>query len=198
MTEPTLTERVTILEQKVNEFASLPSRVAGVELQIVHLRDEVQVGFSAVRQEMAVMRDDLRSELHRGLHGIRGELNGVRGELDGIHGTLNGVRGELDGIHGTLNGVRGELDGIHGTLSGVRGELDGIHGTLNGVRGELDGIHGTLSGVRGELDGIRGELNGLRGLRAEIREGDEETRRFMRVLHEDLIARIVALGNARR
>ena len=72
MTEPTLTERVTILEQKVNEFASLPSRVAGVELQIVHLRDEMQVGFSAVRQEMAVMRDDLRTELHRELHGIRG------------------------------------------------------------------------------------------------------------------------------
>ena len=169
MTEPTLTERVTILEQKVNEFASLPSRVAGVELQIVQLRDEMQGGFSAVRQEMAVLRDDLRSELHRELHGIREELGGIRGEL---------------------NGVRGELNGIHGRLSGVRGELDGIHGTLSGVRAELDGI-------RGELDGIRGELNGLRGLRAEIREGDEETRRFMRVLHEDLIVRIAALGDAR-
>jgi chromosome segregation ATPase len=155
MTEPTLTERVTILEQKVNEFASLPSRVAGVELQIVQLRDEMQGGFSAVRQEMAVLRDDLRSELHHELHGIREELGGIRGEL-----------------------------------SGVRGELDGIHGTLSGVRAELDGI-------RGELDGIRGELNGLRGLRAEIREGDEETRRFMRVLHEDLIVRIAALGDAR-
>ena len=183
MTEPTLTERVTILEQKVNEFASLPSRVAGVELQIVQLRDEMQGGFSAVRQEMAVLRDDLRSELHRELHGIREELGGIRGEL-------NGVRGELNGIHGRLSGVRGELDGIHGKLDGIRGELDGIHGTLSGVRAELDGI-------RGELDGIRGELNGLRGLRAEIREGDEETRRFMRVLHEDLIVRIAALGDAR-
>ena len=30
-------------------------------------------------------------------------------------------------------------------------------------------------------------------LRAEIRAGDEETRRFMRVLHEDVIARIAAI-----
>ncbi len=35
-------------------------------------------------------------------------------------------------------------------------------------------------------------------LRAEIRQGDEETRRYMRVLHEDVIARIAALGDARR
>ena len=146
MTEPTLTERVTILEQKVNEFASLPSRVAGVELQIVQLRGEMQVGFSAVRQEMAAMRDDLRTELHRELHGIREELHGIREELDGIHGALDGIHGELDGIHG---------------------ELDGIHGELN-------------------------------GLRVEIRAGDKETRRYMRVLHEDLITRIATLGDARR
>jgi len=30
-------------------------------------------------------------------------------------------------------------------------------------------------------------------LRMEIREGDDETRRLMRVLHEDLVARIASL-----
>ena len=160
MTQPTLTERVTILEQKVNEFASLPSRVAGVELQIVQLRGEMQGGFSAVRQEMAVMRDDLRSELHRELHGIRSELGGIREELGGNRGEFEGIRGELGGIHGELGDINEELDGIHG-------ELDNIHGELN-------------------------------GLRAEVRAGDEETRRYMRVLYEDLIARIAALGDVRR
>jgi len=117
MAGPTLTQRVEILDQTVAELALLPARMAAVELQIVQLRDEMQVGFSAVRQEMAVMADDLRTELHRGLHGIRGELDGLDGEFD--------------------------------------------------------------------------------GLRAEIRAGDEETRRYMRVLYEDLIARIAALGDAR-
>ena len=97
MTELTLTDRVTILERKVEDLAALPARVAGVELQIVQLRGEMRLGFSAVRQEMA------------------DEMQRAREEL-----------------------------------------------------------------------------------RAEIREGDQETRRYMRVLHEDVIARIAALGEARR
>jgi hypothetical protein len=101
MTEPTLTDRVTILEQRVENLASLPARMAAVELQIRQLRDEMRGEFSAVRQELTTL---FRSEL----------------------------------------------------------------------------------------------LSNADSLRAEIREGDEETRRFMRVLHEDVIARIAALGNARR
>jgi hypothetical protein len=33
-------------------------------------------------------------------------------------------------------------------------------------------------------------------VRRELREGDEETRRYMRVLHEDLVDRIKMLGEA--
>ena len=33
-------------------------------------------------------------------------------------------------------------------------------------------------------------------LRQEIRDGDEETRRFMRILHEEVIQRIQLLGGA--
>ena len=41
---------------------------------------------------------------------------------------------------------------------------------------------------------IRGDPNELRtALRTEIREGDEETRRQMRILHEDVISRIALL-----
>ena len=35
-------------------------------------------------------------------------------------------------------------------------------------------------------------------VRAEIREGDEETRRYMRVLHEEVISRIATLAESRR
>jgi hypothetical protein len=51
MPESTLPERVTVLEQKV-ELVSLRSRVGAVELQIVQLRDEMRVEFSAVRAEI--------------------------------------------------------------------------------------------------------------------------------------------------
>ena len=101
MTELRLTDRVTILERKVEELASLPVRMAAVELQIRQLRDEMRGEFSAIRRELTSL--------------FRAELVGNTDSL-----------------------------------------------------------------------------------RAEIREGDEETRRFMRVLHEDVIARIAALGDARR
>jgi hypothetical protein len=74
-----------------------------------------------------------------------------------------------------------------------------------------DEARGEFSAVRQEIVTLRAELRhefrhelhlGLQNtaelLRAEIRQGDEETRRYMRVLHEDVIARIAALGDARR
>jgi len=45
--------------------------------------------------------------------------------------------------------------------------------------------------VRSEFSAVRAEIRaGDEGLRADIRAGDEETRRLMRVLHEDVIARL--------
>lgn len=45
--------------------------------------------------------------------------------------------------------------------------------------------------VRDEFSAVREEL------RQEIRGGDEETRRYMRVLFEEIISRITVLGEAR-
>ena len=45
--------------------------------------------------------------------------------------------------------------------------------------------------LRDDVRGLRSELGTLRlDLRREIRKGDDETRRQMRVLHEDVIARL--------
>jgi len=48
--------------------------------------------------------------------------------------------------------------------------------------------------MRGEFSAVRAEAQALKGqLRVEIREGDEETRRHMRVLHEEVIGRLRAI-----
>jgi len=72
------------------------------------------------------------------------------------------------------------------------------------VRGEFPAVRQEIATLRDELrHEFRHELrlglqNTAESLRAENRQGDEETRRYMRVLHEDVIARIAALGDARR
>jgi hypothetical protein len=59
-----------------------------------------------------------------------------------------------------------------------------------------------FSALRSEMragdEELLGEIRKVEvSLRREIQAGDEETRRFMRVLHEDVIARIAAIGEGR-
>jgi hypothetical protein len=56
--------------------------------------------------------------------------------------------------------------------------------------------------MRSEFSAIGGRIRAgdeetRRSLRDEIRQGDEETRRVMRVLHEEVIARIAVVGESR-
>jgi hypothetical protein len=70
-----------MLEEQMQELRELPARVAGVELQIVQLRHEMQEAFSATRSEFGGKvnglhgrMDGLREELRTETHGIRDEL----------------------------------------------------------------------------------------------------------------------------
>ncbi|NOT26272.1 MAG: hypothetical protein HOP16_09230 [Acidobacteria bacterium] len=58
----------------MQELRELPARVAGVELQIVQLREEMRGSFSAIRTELGGKVDGLRDELRGEMHGMRGEL----------------------------------------------------------------------------------------------------------------------------
>ena len=50
MAARSLDERVKILEQKVEGLQKLPARMDAVESQILQLRGEMRVGFSAIRE----------------------------------------------------------------------------------------------------------------------------------------------------
>jgi hypothetical protein len=55
--------------------------------------------------------------------------------------------------------------------------------------------------MRAEFSAIRGDADAdvtLSSLRQEIRAGDEETRRYMRRLHEDVIGRLAIIQEGQR
>ena len=52
MQRRSLEQRVTTLEQHMQELRDLPKRMAGVESQILQLREETRDGFSAIRSEL--------------------------------------------------------------------------------------------------------------------------------------------------
>src|SRR5688572_30558411 len=79
---------------------------------------------------------------------------------------------------------------MHGGFSAIRGEMAAMGDAL---RGDLQGFRGDLQELRGDLyktaDALRAEIReGDEETRRLMREGDEETRRYMRVLHEEVVA----------
>ena len=60
MQQRSMIERIEILERKVEALETLPERVTAVELQLVQLRDEMRVEFSATRAEMRAGDEETR------------------------------------------------------------------------------------------------------------------------------------------
>ena len=92
---------------------------------------------------------------------------------------FSAVRSETAQLGTTL---REEIAQLGTTL---RNEMEQLGTTL---RNEMEQLGTTLRAAMGEHETM---------LRDEIRAGDEETRRYMRVLHEDLVGRIALLQEAR-
>src|SRR5687768_13213521 len=84
-----LTERVEILEQKVGNLELLPDRVAAVESQILQLRGEVQVGFSAilarVQEGDEESRRHARTQQEEFLTRLEGGLENSRQHAQTLH-----------------------------------------------------------------------------------------------------------------
>jgi hypothetical protein len=71
-------------------------------------------------------------------------------------------------------------------------------GILEGKVTLLEDVPARVGAVEVQLVQLRGEMrDGFLALRAQVDAGDEETRRFMRVLIEDVIARIATIGEGR-
>ena len=135
---------------------------------------------TGVERELAALRLELRTAI---------EPLATRGELRAITEPLV-TRDELCAITDTLV-TRDELRAITDTLV-TRDEFRAVTDALV-TRDEFHAVTEPLV-TRDELRATTDALAAQ--LRAEIREGDEETRRYMRVLHEDLIDRIKTLGEA--
>ena len=57
-----MSDRIEILEQKVEDLQRLPERVTGLETQILQLRSELGVEFSAIRERF----DEVLAQLREG------------------------------------------------------------------------------------------------------------------------------------
>ena len=74
--------------------------------------------------------------------------------------------------------------------------LELLPSRMTAIESRLGAVESQLLQLRAEM---RAEFSAVRAeLRGEIKDGDEETRRYMRVLHEEVIDRIKTIGEPRR
>jgi chromosome segregation ATPase len=101
------------------------------------------------------------------------------------------VRAEFSSVRGDLSSVREEMTSMRDEMTSLRGEMTSMRGEMTSMRDDMTSLRGEMTSVRGEMTSMRGEMTSMRDeLRKEINDGDDETRRLMRVLHEDLVGRI--------
>jgi predicted RNase H-like nuclease (RuvC/YqgF family) len=80
--------------------------------------------------------------------------------------------------------TRLQMHSLHDT---VTGRIDGLDRKNDTVTGRIDGLDRKIEGLDQKIDGLDRKLN------HKIDTGDEETRRLMRELHEEVIAELDVL-----
>jgi hypothetical protein len=91
----------------------------------------------------------------------------------------------------TFVDVPARVGAVEIQLVAVRHDLTGLRNNLTALREDFESIRVE---VRTEFVSVRAEAAAMEErLRGEIRNGDAETRRQMRVLHEEVISRITLL-----
>ncbi len=129
-----------------------------------------------------VERVDILEQKVEGLETLPGRVHAVELQIvqlrEEMHAGFSALRADF----------RGELQ------SEIRGSRDSLKSELQAeIRASLDSVRNELRvEIRASRDSLKSELQ------AEIRAGDEETRRYMRVLHEEVISRIATIGGARQ
>ena len=91
------------------------------------------------------------------------------------------------------------LEGDVNALRELPEQVSALASDLAALRGDVTQLRGNVTqfqvDVRAEFATVREEFAAVR---EEIRTGDEETRRQMRVLHEEVISRIALLDEGRK
>jgi predicted nucleic acid-binding Zn-ribbon protein len=95
---------------------------------------------------------------------------------------------QVSAVAGDLAALRGDFTELKRDMAELRGNVSELRRDMSEVRNAFSDGHGGVINVREEFAAIR----------QEIRTGDEETRRQMRILHEEVISRLALLDEGRK
>jgi peptidoglycan hydrolase CwlO-like protein len=84
-------------------------------------------------------------------------------------------------------------------VSAVAADLAALRGDVTQLQSDVTQLRGDVTQFRSNVTQFQGDVRAeFAAVRDEIRTGDEETRRQMRILHEEVISRIALLDEGRK
>ena len=106
--------------------------------------------------------------------------------------TSRPIEKRVETLENTVMGPGGVLEQLGELRSDVADLSTQFLQFRDETRAEFSAVHQKLSGVDQKFLAVDQQFSAVR---AEIKAGDEETRRYMRVLHEEVIDRLTRLQN---
>jgi hypothetical protein len=165
MQPQTIENRVNRLEGRVTELEKAPERVTAIESQIVQLRTEMGVEFSAVLEEIRAGDEETRRVFGEGIEDTRRTLG--------------------EGIEDTRRTLGERIEDTRRTLG------ERIEDTRRTLGEQIVETRGVLGDQIVETRRVLGEQ--ILETDRKLNERIEESRRYMRVLHEDVIGRLATI-----
>jgi hypothetical protein len=155
---------------------NLADRVEILE-QKVRILETLPPRMEAVAWQIIQLRKEMSVEFRSVRDEIRAVDAGLGDEIRAVDARLG------DEIRAVDAGLRDEIRAVD---AGLRDEIRAVDAGLR------QAIRAVDVGLRVEMETREASL--LEKIRAEIRDGDEQTRTYMRVLHEEVISKIATLG----
>jgi hypothetical protein len=127
---------------------------------------------------------------------------GLAERIDAVEHRMDSMEQRLDASFNALSTriLQSNAETREAILATLRGE---VAGEFSAMRARSDRLETAIADLRGEMTAqgtdMRGEMKAeTADLRLAIREGDEETRRFMLILHEETLSKIALLAEGGR
>jgi len=141
------------------------------------------VSEKTIAERVETLENDMES-----LRILPAELKDVGGEVKGLAVRVSGVESRLGSVESRLGSVESRLGSVESRLGTVESQIVQLRTDMS------DGFSATLQIIESSSKATQTMFDETQKI---IRQGDEETRIQMRVLHEDLVKRIAVLGEAR-
>jgi archaellum component FlaC len=163
-------KRLEILEEMVHGLEKLPARFDALEARGASVEGQIL---------------DLRIEMRSEFSAVHQQLTTINARLGQMDERFAGIDVRLDRMDDRFAAIDVRLGRMDERFAEIDVRLDRVDDRFAGIGTRLDRMHARLEKIDDEFAQMR----------KEIRLGDEETRRYMRVLHEDLVERFAILGN---